>query len=535
MLDNVVNGNVTTNGSSFFIGVDPLITQVGVLNTNFSNIQTQLSNLNNTLDGMVPHLQTMRNNIQKVPNNALAGGNAPLIYNTKISDAFGTTTGTTESMFAGILGSSNTSGIIGTFYTSFSNTTDTLDSIRAGAASFVSGAGSFGSSISTVTNDLNKVKTQINDLDSSLSSALDVMETPKSAGTLVISLIYGIMLGLSVLALLGVVLMTFCDKYKCRYLMYFSCVILFFLGILGFLLAIIFSILVPVIFLMCEWLDVTMTSTGFNTNTQKFISDTQVRNIVSTCLVGGNGDIIAAIGAGTVSNTINGLRDSIQKTNSFNTSSTLADINTALANITQSINKFKNGEIIDVTDTDSITALTNIANSQNLGACAALNTNSFVPSMVNTSAIGCSLASGAATINPTSCTQANFESNACTGCVDTSLVFNAWYTSLPQGGWKTKLDTKFGAGCTSAWNTYFGNVWDNYYRIKTSTFSGISTRWAQVSDSTNPASDISVVTNDLNSINGTMTSVINTLKASFDSIVHPQYGMIAGLNCQLIG
>ncbi len=70
-------------------------------------------------------------------------------------------------------------------------------------------------------------------------------------GTLVINLIYGVMLGLSVLALLGVVLMTFCDKYKCRYLMYFSCVSLFFLGILGFLLAIIFSIIVPILFLMC--------------------------------------------------------------------------------------------------------------------------------------------------------------------------------------------------------------------------------------------------------------------------------------------
>lgn len=343
MLDNVINGNVTTSGSSFFIGVDPLITQVVALNTSFSSIQAQLSTLNNTLDSMVPNLQTMRNNIQKVPNNALAGGNAPLIYNTRISDTFGTTTTTTESIFAGILGSSNTSGIIGTFFTSFSSTTDTLDSIRSGAASFVGGAGSFGPSISSVTSDLNNVKAQINDLDSSLSSILDVMETPKSAGTLVISLIYGIMLGLSVLALLGVVLMTFCDKYKCRYLMYFSCVILFFLGILGFLIAIIFSILVPVFFLLCEWLDVTMTSTGFITNTQSVLSDVQVRNIVSSCLVGGNGDIISAIGVGSVTTTINGLRDSIQKTSSFNTSQTLADINTALANITQSINKFKNG------------------------------------------------------------------------------------------------------------------------------------------------------------------------------------------------
>ena len=131
---------------------------------------------------------------------------------------------------------------------------------------------------------------------------------------MVISIIYGVMLGLSVLALLGVVLMTFCDKYKCRYLMYFSCVILFFLGILGFLIAMIFSILVPVMYFLCGWLDVTLTSTGFSGNTQKFLSDAQVRNIIGTCLVGGTGDILNAIGGSTVSAPINGLKDAIKKT-----------------------------------------------------------------------------------------------------------------------------------------------------------------------------------------------------------------------------
>lgn len=306
------------------------------------------------------------------------------------------------------MGSSDTGGIIGTFFISFSAITSTLDSIKNGASAFAGGSGTFTSSITGVTSDLNNVKNQINDLDSSLQSALDALETPKSAGGMVISLIYGVMLGLSILAMLGVVLMTFCDKYKCRYLMYFSCVVLFFIGIVGFLIAIIFSIIVPVMFLLCEWLDVTITSSGFNTNTQKFISDTQVQNIIGTCLEGGSGDIMSVVGGGSVDTTINGLRESIQKSNSFNTSAALADINVALGNITQTIDKFKNGEIIDVTDFDSMNALINIANSQNLGTCTQLATSSFVPSMVSTTAIACSLASGATTINPTSCTQANF-------------------------------------------------------------------------------------------------------------------------------
>lgn len=194
---------------------------------------------------------------------------------------------------------------------------------------------------------------------------------------------------------------------------------------------------------------------------------------------------------------------------------------------------------MDVTDPDSITALINIANSQNLGACPGLATSSFVPSMVNTSAVGCSLPSGTATINPTTCTNiADFSSDAaaCRGCVDSSLIFNSWYTALGQGGWKTLLDNKYTAvACKTPWTDYFGNVWDNYYQIKTSKFVGISNRWDQVSNSANLGSDISIITGNLGSINSTMTSVIGTLQGAFAAIIDPQYGMIAGLNCQLIG
>lgn len=39
MLDDVVNGNVTTSGN-FFIGVNPLITSINSLSTNIGSIQT---------------------------------------------------------------------------------------------------------------------------------------------------------------------------------------------------------------------------------------------------------------------------------------------------------------------------------------------------------------------------------------------------------------------------------------------------------------------------------------------------------------
>lgn len=63
----------------------------------------------------------------------------------------------------------------------------------------------------------------------------------------------------------------------------------------------------------------------------------------------------------------------------------------------------------------------------------------------------------------------------------------------------------------------------------------VSTRWNQVADATNPLSDISIVTTDLNNINSTMTDVVDNLLGSFDTIIDPKFGLIAGLNCQLIG
>ena len=190
--------------------------------------------------------------------------------------------------------------------------------------------------------------------------------------------------------------------------MYFSCVILFFFGILGFLLAIIFSIIVPVIFFLCEWMDVTITSTGFTTNTLKFISDTQVQNIVSSCLVGGSGDIMGAVGGASISSTINGLKSAVTNTVTFNTTSQIAAMDAALTTITTIVNSFRDGVIPDVSDSDSIIALNAIANSQSFGTCANTATDSWVLSMANTTMVACQVASGA-TINPTTCSvQATF-------------------------------------------------------------------------------------------------------------------------------
>jgi hypothetical protein len=509
--------------------------------------------LNNTLSSLGGTFTTMANNVKNVPDGA--GSAAVISYLGNIGDTAPATGSSIPSKFVDVLGdSTNTQSIVGILYSALSDTSTTLNAIKTGADGFAGGIGPFQSQIGTITDSLGKVKNQIKDLDSSLSSSLELMDTPKSMGTMVISIIYGVMLGLSVLALLGVVLMTFCDKYKCRYLMYFSCVILFFLGILGFLLAIIFSIIVPVLYFLCGWLDVTLQSTTFSANTGKFLTDLQVRDIISTCLVGGSGDIIAVVGGASVGTTINGLKDSVSKTNAFNTTSSTNDIISKLNQVTDTIKDFQFGRIIDIADNNALLTLNSLASPASLG-CTALTNDGYVPSTGTYTTTFTlpftpqSMPCNAGTVvNSSTCTQANFEANptTCKGCIDVGDIFNSWYTNTPPNGtatlanaaaWKAKLDTRYSSGdaCVGAFTTTFGNVWENYYKRKIDAYSPILGRWKSVSDNTNPASDITQVSNAFVSINTTMSSVIGVLQGSVDAITNPTFGMIAGLNCLIIG
>lgn len=59
---------------------------------------------------------------------------------------------------------------------------------------------------------------------------------------------------LGVIGVLAVLLITFCDKYSCRYLLYAMCVVLFILGLVSFIFVIFFSLINPVMYFMCDFL-----------------------------------------------------------------------------------------------------------------------------------------------------------------------------------------------------------------------------------------------------------------------------------------
>lgn len=122
MLDDVVNGNVTTSGS-YFIGVDPLITEVGRLNSNVGSLTTEMNNLDGTISTMGGRFTIMANNVKNAPKGDGSGGSAVINYLGNIGDTAPASGSSIQSKFVDVLGNfANASSIVGILYSSLSST-----------------------------------------------------------------------------------------------------------------------------------------------------------------------------------------------------------------------------------------------------------------------------------------------------------------------------------------------------------------------------------------------------------------------------
>jgi len=320
-MDDIINGNVTTNGQNFFIGVKNMMTEFTNLNTGFTNVKDRMNDIDIGLGAIVTNLAIAKSNVQKVPTAANSDIKATLQYTIKINETHNPANPKVSSIFNDILGASNNGGIIGGVFTAVSTMETTLGDIKTKSGDFFAQSASFQPIIASINTDLGGFRDTVNNLDKSIGDFLAILDSPRSMGTMVIQLFYGVALGVSVLALLGVVLMTFCDQYKCRYLMYFSCLILFFFALLGFFIAIIFSLLVPLIYWSCDWLSISLGSkSGFDTNFSGLMSDAKTRSYISTCLTGQDGLLLKAVAPTSVGNITN-LRDSLNMSSLFNSTS----------------------------------------------------------------------------------------------------------------------------------------------------------------------------------------------------------------------
>lgn len=74
-----------------------------------------------------------------------------------------------------------------------------------------------------------------------------------------------------------------------------------------------------------------------------------------------------------------------------------------------------------------------------------------------------------------------------------------------------------------------GNIWDHYYRVKIPEVKGISERL------NTSVTSLDQVKTDLGAIDTLFNDVMTNLNSTVDSIVNPKFGLVAGLNCLLIG
>lgn len=264
VLDDLMNGNVTTDGTSFFAGLNQINVQLGYLNGN-------LTAINNTMVNLAPSSTNMTNvqndaaaaltAIAKIPQNQDAGGNMNTIsYNTPFNS--GSPTGTIDSIFPAILGSSNTGGYVGTLYTLVNAAKTSITTISNSADNFNNQASNFQSGVAALQTTITDFNNFLSNADSNSYTYMDTVSSKKPLINLGVQVVYGVTIGLASMMLLGALLVAFCDKPKCRYLMYFTCFLLFFIGMAGFLMSIIFSIITPTIYFGCQFIDFSLSSSS---------------------------------------------------------------------------------------------------------------------------------------------------------------------------------------------------------------------------------------------------------------------------------
>lgn len=167
--------------------------------------------------------------------------------------------------------------------------------------------------------------------------------------TIVVTAIFGVFIGFGVLSIIGTLLMTFCDKFKCRYLVYFICFLFTILGIISFLLTVVFAIISPVLFFGCQFLSFSISSPDNFGSSFSFLGGTA--NNLKVCFPGGNGDFLASLGVDISG--INSLKTVVDNLRIFNASALLAVTDVAVNNMTDTIDKYYFTDELDFSHTAS--------------------------------------------------------------------------------------------------------------------------------------------------------------------------------------
>jgi hypothetical protein len=323
--DDLLNGNSTVNGTYFFTGLNTLSAQLGNLWSNLSTINTNFADLTGTTPApgagnsesllALNNVWNAANKVSQIPT-GVANASLALSYMTPINS--GSASVSLSSTFNSVLGSgTQSSTLVGGLYAVIGNIYSMIFNARSNATSFSGSYGGISAALSSVQSSVSSIATSMTNVDSSMSNVLSYVNKAGTNGNMGLQIFYGVLIGFSTLGLLGALLTVCCDKYGCRHLIYFSCFVLFIVGLIAALLATLFSIMLPGMTWGCSYLDTALaTSSGFTTNLGTPLGSA-VAGQLAPCMPFGNGNIINSIG-GSATNTLNNLTSVINTMGSWN-------------------------------------------------------------------------------------------------------------------------------------------------------------------------------------------------------------------------
>jgi hypothetical protein len=258
-MDDIINGNMTADQSSFFIGTATIVNRLADLSGNATTIINDLTgNLSTDVGHIKNNYSQAQTDLDMLPNGTTANTTFTLNYADPLTgvgnpypSGFGTVLGTAnnDSTLAGAL-YQIVSGVGGAMNT----LDDALTALSGASGTIVGNIGAAKDQVQTFSDLFVNVDNSVGGIFSTLNEFNPYIKTAFLG-------FFGAVLGLAVIALLGVIIMACFNKVGCRYLMYFSCVLMTVITILGSLLSFILSFLMPILFLAC-----TVINTGIDTS-----------------------------------------------------------------------------------------------------------------------------------------------------------------------------------------------------------------------------------------------------------------------------
>jgi hypothetical protein len=297
-LDDIINGNLSTS-ATYFVGLNVLASDMLKLNGNLSNVNTQLkqlslSNTSSTLSQTYTAGTNLLNTLSQVPNGTAGQMMGNYTYSYFAASA--------NSTFPVLLGAANKTlgsrkGAMNDSYTVIDGINENIiggigrnvDNFSLMSASL---SGSLTSGVYSVNEILNSVVSldgRLEEINRQISPYVKVISDVSIA-------FFSVFIGLGLVAIVGSVMMSCFYKFFCRYMIYVIMVIFFIFGLVCFVLAIVFSIVLPIIYFSCDWISVSISSSASFQHNLSPAFGSEIVNSLKVCLPGSSGDIINQLG-----------------------------------------------------------------------------------------------------------------------------------------------------------------------------------------------------------------------------------------------